>query len=262
MNVVIGMAGLVLAFWYAASSHEGGTFLGVIHLPALVLVAVGPACVALISYTPEQLRDSVLHLVRAIRFSPARSRTLLYEELSRFAVEVRAHRPAAALEVADSAEHELVRQIAPLLVKQYDSDALEQTAATASQCLSSALRRSETVLTSLARIAPAMGLIGTVLGLVKLLRDLADFSRLGPSMALALLCTLYGLLLANGVFQPLSRRLHTWNSVVVEEARLLTRALLLIREGRPMADIRALFDSARGAEANEVVAPVPGGGAV
>lgn len=260
MNVVIGMGGLVIAFWYAAASHEAETILGVIHLPALVLVAAGPACVALISFTPEQLRDAFGHLLRAIRFSPARSRALLYEELSRFAQEVRAHRAAAALQVADSSEHELVRQLAPLLVKQYEPAALEQTAVAATQCHSSALRRSENVLTSLARIAPAMGLIGTVLGLVKLLRDLSDFQRLGPSMALALLCTLYGLLLANGVYQPMSRRLHTWNSVVVEEARLLTRALLLMREGRPMADIRALFESARGGEAAEVPQAAPGGG--
>src|SRR5205823_13399714 len=108
-------------------------------------------------------------------------------------------------------------------------------------CLSSALKRSEDVLTSLARVAPAMGLVGTTLGLIGLLRDLSNFTQLGPSMALALLCTLYGLVLANGLYQPLARLVHVHAVVTMEEARLLSRALILVGEGKPLADVRALF---------------------
>ena len=103
------------------------------------------------------------------------------------------------------------------------------------------MKRSEDVLTSLARVAPATGLVGTTLGLISLLKDLRNFEQLGPSMALALLCTLYGLLLANAVYQPLARLVHVHAVTRMEEARLLTRALLLVGEGKPLADVRALF---------------------
>src|SRR5205823_4545346 len=93
----------------------------------------------------------------------------------------------------------------------------------------------------LARVAPATGLVGTTLGLIALLKDLRNFEQLGPSMALALLCTLYGLLLANGLYQPLARLLHVRAVAAQEEARLLTRALVLLGEGKPLADARALF---------------------
>ena len=65
-------------------------------------------------------------------------------------------------------------------------------------------------------------------------------------MALALLCTMYGLLLANAVYQPLARLVHVHSSVRLEEARLLLRALLLLSEGKPLADVRALFDQPAG----------------
>jgi chemotaxis protein MotA len=255
MNVALGLGGMAVLFWYAAAAHDSVPMMGVFHVPALALLVLGPWCAALVAWPTEQLVATVRHLARAMRFRTSHSRQLLFLELTAFAAEIRARRHAAALEVADRAEHELVRQLAPLLVKQYGPEALEQTAATAAQCLSSSVRRSEAVLSALARAAPAMGLVGTVLGLVKLLRSLNDYSQLGPSLALALLCTLYGLVLANAVYQPLARRLQTWNAVLLEEARLLTRALTLLSEGRPLADARTLFESAAGEpEAPEVLA--------
>jgi len=147
---------------------------------------------------------------------------------------------------AESSEHPLFRQLAPLVVRQYAAGEIERTAGAAAYCLSSSLKRSEDVLTSLARVAPAMGLVGTTLGLIGLLRDLSNFTQLGPSMALALLCTLYGLVLANGLYQPLARMVHAHSLTCAEDARLLTRALALLAEGKPVADVRNLFEATAG----------------
>lgn len=59
-----------------------------------------------------------------------------------------------------------------------------------------------------AEFAPAMGLIGTLIGLVTMLGNLEDPSTIGPSMAVALLTTFYGALLANLVFLPLAAKLE------------------------------------------------------
>jgi chemotaxis protein MotA len=59
-----------------------------------------------------------------------------------------------------------------------------------------------------ADIAPAMGLIGTLVGLVQMLGSLSDPSKLGPAMAVALLTTFYGALLAYVLFTPLATKLE------------------------------------------------------
>jgi len=66
-----------------------------------------------------------------------------------------------------------------------------------------------------AEFAPAMGLIGTLIGLVTMLGNLDDPSTIGPSMAVALLTTFYGALLANLLFLPLAAKLET-NSILEE----------------------------------------------
>lgn len=69
-------------------------------------------------------------------------------------------------------------------------------------------RRAAAVLRRAADFAPAMGLIGTLIGLVQMLGTLDNPGAIGPSMALALLTTLYGAILANLVFAPLASKLE------------------------------------------------------
>lgn len=69
-------------------------------------------------------------------------------------------------------------------------------------------RISAEVLRKAAEIAPAMGLIGTLIGLIQMLGNLNDPSNIGPAMAVALLTTLYGAVLAFMVFTPLAAKLE------------------------------------------------------
>ncbi|MFQ5533705.1 MAG: motility protein A [Sphingomonadales bacterium] len=68
--------------------------------------------------------------------------------------------------------------------------------------------RSARVLRRAAEVAPAMGLIGTLVGLVQMLGNLDNPATIGPSMAVALLTTFYGAVLANMVFMPLATKLE------------------------------------------------------
>jgi len=64
------------------------------------------------------------------------------------------------------------------------------------------------ILRKAAEFAPAMGLIGTLIGLVQMLGNLDDPSTIGPAMAVALLTTFYGAVLANMVFSPMASKLE------------------------------------------------------
>ncbi len=68
--------------------------------------------------------------------------------------------------------------------------------------------KSTNILRKAAEFSPAMGLIGTLIGLVQMLGNLDDPSTIGPSMAVALLTTFYGAVLANMVFMPMAAKLE------------------------------------------------------
>jgi len=74
------------------------------------------------------------------------------------------------------------------------------------------VQRATQVIRKAAEIAPAMGLIGTLIGVVQMLGNLGDPQVIGPSMAVALLTTFYGAVLANLMLNPLAAKLERNNT--------------------------------------------------
>jgi chemotaxis protein MotA len=243
VNVILGLAGLAAVFMLTLAGGHPHEFTGLFYKPALILLVAAPPCIALLSYKLEDFADCARRLFAAARHSAHRSRAELYEDFVAFAQELRQRRPLQALAIAERSRHPLFGRIAPLAVKQATPEALEKFAATAVFAMSSDMRRAEEMLVTLARVSPAVGLIGTVSGLISLLKDLSRFDQLGPSMALALLCTFYGLIAANAVYQPLARVLHFQSTALIEESRTLARALAMLAEGASLADTRSLFEA-------------------
>lgn len=81
-------------------------------------------------------------------------------------------------------------------------------------------------------VAPAMGMVGTLIGLIQMLSNMDDPSSIGPAMAVALLTTLYGVLLANIVAKPIAEKLETRMYQQERMQSLWTDALMAIQEGK------------------------------
>jgi len=90
---------------------------------------------------------------------------------------------------------------------------VERNAQTEIQATMSSRQQAASMLRRAAEVAPAMGLIGTLVGLVQMLGSLDSPETIGPSMSVALLTTLYGALMANVVFLPLANKLERNASV-------------------------------------------------
>ncbi|AXI09729.1 flagellar motor protein MotP [Oceanobacillus sp. 143] len=80
--------------------------------------------------------------------------------------------------------------------------------------------------------APAWGMIGTLIGLVLMLNDLDDASALGPSMAVALLTTLYGTVLANLFFLPMSSKLEAKTEEEVFIKQIIIEGIIGVQSGQ------------------------------
>nr|WP_319493872.1 MotA/TolQ/ExbB proton channel family protein [uncultured Desulfobacter sp.] len=87
------------------------------------------------------------------------------------------------------------------------------------------------VFSSMASYAPAFGMIGTLIGLVQMLANLDDPSSIGPSMAVAMITTFYGAILANLFFTPMSNKLKGRNDAELTNMNIIYEGVLSIREG-------------------------------
>jgi chemotaxis protein MotA len=88
--------------------------------------------------------------------------------------------------------------------------------------------------------APAFGMIGTLIGLIQMLSNLADVSSVGPKMAVALITTFYGAVLANMLFIPMTVKLKRRSATETLEMNLILEGISFVRKGvnpRFMQDI-------------------------
>ncbi len=84
---------------------------------------------------------------------------------------------------------------------------------------------------TLGAMGPAWGMIGTLIGLVDMLYHMEDMAALGPAMAVALITTLYGSLLANWFCIPISNKLKADNSEEMMQKEVMIEGLLSIQAG-------------------------------
>jgi chemotaxis protein MotA len=82
-----------------------------------------------------------------------------------------------------------------------------------------------------AALGPAWGMIGTLIGLVLMLQNLSDTASIGPNMAVALITTMYGSLIANWIATPASNKLKQFNAIEMTVKEVMIEGLLSIQAG-------------------------------
>lgn len=87
------------------------------------------------------------------------------------------------------------------------------------------------ILDTMGAIAPAMGMVGTLIGLVQMLQNMSDPAAIGPAMAVALLTTFYGAVLANILFIPMAGKLKTRSKTEILQKTVITEGMESILSG-------------------------------
>lgn len=97
---------------------------------------------------------------------------------------------------------------------------------------------SQAVLLQMSSFSPAFGMIGTLIGLINMLGSLSDMASLGPNMAVALVTTFYGVILANLIFIPLAKKLKVMGDDEYLRKELVLEGILSIQDGENPRIIR------------------------
>ncbi len=117
----------------------------------------------------------------------------------------------------------------------------------------------QSIFKAIADAAPAMGMIGTLIGLVQMMSNMDDPKALGPAMAIALLTTLYGAVIANAIAQPIGEKLGIRSNEERTNKSLILETVMSIQEGlnpRVMEEMLKAYlpPSKRGASDDDVEA--------
>jgi len=194
----------------AALAAGGASGLAFIDLPALAITLGGALGVLFLSYPLERLSD-LATLLRAGFTAKAEAVEQRGAELNRLARLYRMHGSRGLEAQEKTIADPFLRAAVASLVDLDTPEEMRERMDTAAEEIAGRYRAAHQILLTLGRLFPAFGLIGTLIGLVSLLRhmSISEPEALSASFGLALMTTLYGVVLANAVVLPLAAKLQT-----------------------------------------------------
>lgn len=226
---IIGLVGGIAAIVMSVIT-SGGSMMGILDLASAIFVLGGSYMAMFIAY-PMHVVIGIWPIIGKTFKIPDYGEKALVQNMVALAEKARREGILALEEGLEDLDDEFMKTGLRLMVDGTDS-------AVVRSILENELNRIEerhmdwiNVIVMWAGLAPGYGMMGTVIGLIGMLRNLEDKASLGPNMAVALVTTLYGSLMANFIFTPIATKLATHNAREVITKEMIIEGILSIQAG-------------------------------
>ncbi len=221
------IAGIGLILWAIVTNESIATF---VDIPSLAIVIGGAISATLISL-PMQKAKIAMGVAKKAFLTKSASPVELINTLVGFAEIARRDGILALEEASKDVDDEFLVKGLQLAVDGADPELISEIMNTELQNLLERHRTGKTIFSTLGKYAPAFGMIGTLVGLVILLKNMDKPEMIGPSMAIALITTLYGAIFSNLVFLPIADKLDIRSKEERFVKNIIIQGVMAIQSG-------------------------------
>lgn len=223
--------GFVLGFGMIFGSIIVGNGLGFFIDPVSLMIVVGGTIGAtLVAYPMADVTKTLSAISKAL-FYKEMSIVELVPQMVEYAKVARRDGVLALENVAGDTEDPFMQQGIQLVVDGTEPELTRQIMEVEIEKIGGRHKTGSNVLESMGNYSPAMGMLGTLIGLIFMLQSLDDPSTIGPKMSIALITTFYGALLANLIFIPLAEKLKKRSSEELLYKEMIMAGILSIQSG-------------------------------
>ncbi len=218
----------------------GSSILMFVNIPGIMIVVGGTIAATMIRYSMADsfkaigMSFSVLKVTNEVR--DFRELIDITEDLLRL---VRS-KGALAMENYE-VNNEFYQSGVRMMVDGYTPEMVRQTLKEKNKRMIERAETSAGVFRSVGEAAPAFGMIGTLVGLIQMLSNLSDPAAIGPAMAVAMLTTLYGAMIANLFALPIADKIESWAQNESDRQLLIMEAVESLTHGHNPAVMRELL---------------------
>jgi len=228
ISTILGIGvGLLMILGSSLLTSGGSTFL---HLPSALIVFGGTMAATLVNFP---MRDiiRVMKVVQKAFFSKEPDPEILIEDLVGLAEKARREGILAIEKNIKNIDDEFMKNGVQLAVDGSEPEMMRNIMENELANQQSRHKLGQSIFTAMGYYAPAFGMIGTLIGLIKMLKILNDPSQVGAGMAVALVTTFYGAVTANLIFLPIAGKLKTRSEKEALGRELIIEGILAIQSG-------------------------------
>ncbi|MBW2302784.1 MAG: flagellar motor protein [Deltaproteobacteria bacterium] len=225
------LVGIVLAFSLVLTAiMMGGSIALFINIPSIMIVIGGTLGATMINYPLPDIMK-VFKVVKNAFFMKSYTAKELISNFVSLAGTARREGILALESAINDIDDEFMKKGLQLSVDGLEPSSIRDILNTEIQSIQDRHKLGAEIFTTLGTFAPALGMIGTLIGLVQMLQTMNDPATIGPAMAVALLTTFYGALLANILCLPVAGKLRNKSSDEVMIKELITEGIVSIAKG-------------------------------
>ena len=228
LGTVVGLV-LTLALLFGAMAM--GVGIGpYIDIPSVLIVFGGTTGVLLVGFKMEQIKSLAKYFMIAIK-PPQEDISELIKKMVEYSTKARRDGILALEADANSEPNEFLKKGLSMAVDGNEPDTIRDLLEIDMDQTSDRHKANAQIFEQMGGFSGAMGMIGTLIGLVAMLLNMSDPSAIGPSMAVALLTTMYGAMIGNIVGGPIANILLIRDSDEVLVKTLILEGIMAIQSG-------------------------------
>ncbi|MDH3346564.1 MAG: MotA/TolQ/ExbB proton channel family protein [Desulfobulbaceae bacterium] len=209
---------------------QGGSLLIFLDTPSALIVIGGSIGVAMINYPIADIL-SAANVVKHAFMIKEQSVNNLISQLMDFANKARKEGILSLQSAMNKIDDEFLVKALQMAVDGQEPQELKLMLNTEINYIEERHTKGADIFTSLGNISPAMGMVGTLIGLVQMLQTMDDPSSIGPAMAVALLTTFYGSVISNVICNPIAGKLKTRSKTELLQKILIVEGMESILSG-------------------------------
>ena len=223
-----------LSFILIGQALEGGNVGQLLQITAAFIVVGGTAGAVFLSFPIGDFKTAA-HCVNVVYFGKPPKFEVLIEEIIGYAQKARKEGVIVLEKEAKNASHPLLKLGLEAVADGADPTLVKDMMETQLSQLQEKIAAGAKVLESAGGYSPTLGIIGAVLGLIQVMQNLSDPSKLGAGIAVAFVATIYGLVVANLFTIPYSTRTKRKYAQIFTSMELMIEGVLSIQAGESPA---------------------------
>ena len=223
--------GFLIAWILVIGGMATGGNIGAYYDAPSILITIGGTFGAVIMSYPADTLRAVPKIMKSAFTSGEPNLLAMVQTIVSFAEKARREGLLALESDVGDLDDEFLKKSIHLVVDGTDPELVKAILDTEIGILEDRHSANKAIFDTAAELGPAYGMIGTLIGLIAMLGNLQDVSALGPGMAVALITTMYGSMLANMVCIPMSKKLAVRSSQEIVSMELMVEGILAIQAG-------------------------------
>ncbi len=236
IGITLGFITIVL------SIASGGGALMFIHVPSMAIVIGGMLCATLMHFSLGQFL-SIFNIIKKTVLTKNQSPNELIQKMVNYAAINRRDGALALEQEISKANEPFIKKGLQMLVDGQEEGNIRTMLGLEIDSLEERHSLGKKILEYMGSAAPAFGMIGTLIGLIQMLRNLSSPEALGEGMAVALITTFYGALISNLGFIPLAGKLGIYSKKEIRLMEMSVEGISAIASGENPTVVREKMQS-------------------